>query len=211
MHSQGSVIGRGGFEMAGFGQRLQRFALLRQERSKVFLEYRCVGRSHVLGADVSLAIDQEGNRQTQNSAISRTNVCRSHHHGIIHLKLLHKCVNWSGAVVHGDADDLKSSVAILPLKFNKMWRFLAAGNTPGGPEIEQDHLPTGRGQTHLAAFKKRKSEIRSHAMLQACGIGSRSPRVVIEVETREHGRDCNSHNQPQFSPGCQIYSPFAVG
>ena len=48
-------------------------------------------------------------------------------------------------------------------------------------------------------------------MLQACGVGSRSARVVRKVETREHTRHCKAHNKPQFSLRCQTYSPFAVG
>lgn len=35
--------------------------------------------------------------------------------------------------------------------------------------------------------------------------------MVIKVETGEHTRYCKAHNKTQFSPGCQAYSPFAVG
>src|SRR5579863_9206839 len=88
----------------------------------------------------AIAIDQKGDRQTQNSAVFFSDLCIAHYDGIVHVKLPVEGECRVRTIVHGHADNLKTSAAIFLLQFDEMWRFDAARLTPAGPKIEKYHF-----------------------------------------------------------------------
>src|SRR5581483_12032034 len=88
----------------------------------------------------------------------------AHHNWIVHVKLLGEGANRVGAVVHGNADDLQSTPAILVLEFDKTRDLLPAGDTPGCPEIEQHDPSAIRRESQPLAVQPGESEVRGKGM-----------------------------------------------
>ena len=116
-----------------------------QKHSDVLIEYRSISGAYVLGVNASLAVDQESNRQAEDSSVSSADIRSSHDDGVVHMELLIESADWIGAVIHRDADDLQTLAPVLLLQIDEVRRLFAAGDAPGGPEIQQDDLaPIGR-------------------------------------------------------------------
>ena len=61
----------------------------------------------------------------------------AHRYRIVQLHLLVKVSRQCRIVIHGDADDLQATRAVLGLPCNETRHFELAGGTPSGPEIKQ--------------------------------------------------------------------------
>jgi hypothetical protein len=119
--------------------------LFQQERGYFLVKYFGRGSSNVFLRDPAIAVEEERDGQSQHSSILFANFGVAHHDGVIHMELLRERADWVRAVVHRDADDLKSLGAEFVLQLNKMGNLLAARNTPCGPEIEKhDVAAVGR-------------------------------------------------------------------
>jgi len=131
-------------------ERLQRWAQVArlsglQKRRDVLIEYRCISGAYVFGVNASLAVDQESNRQAEDSPVGSADIRSSHDDGVVHVELLIERADRVGAVIHRDADDLQALAAVFLLQIDKMRYFFTTRNAPGCPEIQQDDLaPIGR-------------------------------------------------------------------
>src|ERR1017187_1265545 len=146
-----------------------------QEALYLFLEDGGIGGSNVLGANTAVAVNQKGNRQSQNATVQLSSLRSAHYDGIVHVESLVERAYGVDAVVHRDADDLQAAIAVPLLQFDEVRDLLAAGIAPRRPEIEQhDFAAIGR-QTQIWSVRLRKSEIwREKAGVCAgrCGAGS---------------------------------------
>lgn len=119
--------------------------LFLQERGYFPVKYFGRGSSNVFLCDPAIAVEEERDGQSEHSSILFANLGVAHHDGVVHVELLRERSDWVWAVVHRNADDLKSLGAVLVLHFNKMRNLLAARNAPRRPEIEKhDVAAVGR-------------------------------------------------------------------
>lgn len=146
------------------------------------LEDHRFGGSDVLAVDPSIATDDERDRESEDSTVEFAGFCVSHHHGIVHVKLLGEWADRIDAVVHRDSDDLQSLICIIVLEFDEVRNFLAAGSTPRCPEIQQDNFAPIRRKLKRFPIKLRKREIgRDRILFRAIAV------APAEVKQSERG------------------------
>ena len=117
--------------------------------------------------DTAFPIDDEVNRQAENSAKFVGEFVVAEGDGVIQSVLLVELAHRLGVVVHGDADYLEALRAVLVLHFGKVGNFFAAGSAPSRPEIEQHHFASIVGERKLAALEIGDGEVR--CKIPGCG------------------------------------------
>ena len=139
--------------------------MFQQERGYFLVEYVARGSADVFLHDPAIAVEQERYGQSEHSSILFANSGIAHHDGVVHLELLRKRPDRVRAVVHGNADDLKSVGAVFVLQFDKTGNLLTAGNAPRGPEIEKDDLAAIGRQGQCCSIHLRQREVGRKRML----------------------------------------------
>ena len=140
-----------------------------QESCDFLFEDGELGCSDMLRLYSAVAIDQECDRQPEDSAIELSGFRGAHYDGIVHVKLLVESAGRVGTVVHGDADNLQSLVAILLLQFGEMRSLDAAGLAPASPKIEKNQFAAIGRQPQIRPIQLRQGEIRRKSGLPFCG------------------------------------------
>ena len=114
----------------------------------------------MFGADASFAIDDEGNRQAQNSAVKIASLGTAQGHRIVHLELVVKIADRLRAIVHRNAYDLQASFTVFVLQFYEARNFFTAGIAPGGPKVQQNYLAAIDGKAQRVPAYIRKGKVR---------------------------------------------------
>lgn len=122
---------------------------LQQGQNLVFKNWHA-GCTHMLGVNAPVPADDKGDGQSENAAVEFADLGIAHDYGIIHFQRLIENKRWLGAIVHGNANDLQTLIAILILQIDEMRNFLPARNTPGGPEIEKNYFSPVGGEIEFA-------------------------------------------------------------
>jgi len=65
------------------------------------------------------------------------------------------------------------------LHFDEVRSLFAAGNTPRGPEIQENDFPSVRRKTKLSAVELGKSKVRSQFLLSFYGLYATMSRRVV--------------------------------
>lgn len=113
-----------------------------QQLCDFFLRSGDVNGADVLSADSPIPSYQKCDGQTEYSAIEFANPRIAHDDRIIDVELFVEFAHRFRGVVHGNSDDLQSFGSVFPLEGYKLRNFLAAGFTPGGPEVQKNYLST---------------------------------------------------------------------
>ncbi len=181
-----------------------------QERRNFLVEGFRLRRSHVLGDDAPLPVDQKCDRQSQDSSVSLAGLCISHYHGIIHVELTVEIADRLRSIVHRNADDLQAAVCIFLLQFDKMRGFLAARIAPGCPEIEQYDFPAIGRESEWCAIQLWKHEIGREKMLFRDSCFRVGSTIRADVNAGENRGGENRQHNP-LDGRTQNYSPLVVG
>ena len=124
-----------------------------------------VGGADVFFLDAAFAIEEEGDGQSQNASVFLADFGVAHDDRVVHFELLVETGDGVGSVVHGDADDLESLIAILVLETDEERRFYATRLAPCRPEVEEHDLSAIVGELERRAGKLRESEVGGEGVL----------------------------------------------
>lgn len=98
-------------------------------------------------ADCVMLIDQESNRESQNSAVKFSQLRISHHCGIVHRVFAINAKRGCFLVVHGNTDHLQALSPIFTLPGHKARHFDEAWAAPACPKIQQHDLAAEEDST----------------------------------------------------------------
>lgn len=102
------------------GMRLTcRIPIFREQPRNLAFPYRRIDWSGMFSVNVPVAADKEGDREPENATIKFAELGAPKRDRIVHMELSIELADWFGPVIHGNSNDLQTTIPVFVLQLNE--------------------------------------------------------------------------------------------